>query len=321
MKRLILTLLIISVGFYSCSEDFNPFGDFNEKYVLTCLVKSDTSFQIAYLSKSYFTNSTDPNDNLIDPSILNADVRLWVGDSVYLLCDSSIVRTDSSRYSSNVNFYFNRNVSINYNKRIEIEALLQNGKRLKATSQTPREIYFENESEVLVPPVNKNFIYVFWSSGGETTYYLPKLYFRYIKRENGIDSYHEIEIPLSYRITNNVSEPIFPVPSGSFTVAYNMNAVREALQLISTDDENKSSYFIYQKLKFKVITMDQHLTRYYSSTSKSFEDLTVRVNENDYTNIDGGLGIFASYFVKPYDKLRFDRNFIVAFGYNFINEN
>jgi len=49
--------------------------------------------------------------------------------------------------------------------------------------------------------------------------------------------------------------------------------------------------------------------------------LTVNANTSDFTNIDGGLGIFGSQTKKNYSTIKFLPDFIQSFGYNFIFDN
>jgi len=317
----LLMILLISVFFLSCEEDFSPFGDFREKYVLTCILRSDTTFQIATLSSSYFTGTINPDDNETDLAVKFADIRVWYEDSVYLFRDSSIVRVDTSRYTTQISFYFSNRFKITPNKPIEIEVLMQNGKRLKAASVTPKEVNFSNQSSVLIPPVTGNLINVILSNGSTGTFYQPKLYFRYQKRINNITTYHEMEIPSRYSVIDGIEEPVYPVPSNKQTLVYNMDVINKTMAYLSASEPEDVIFSIYENLIMKLVILDENLTRYVSSTSQSFDDLTVRVNENDYSNVEGGLGIFGSYIIKEYDRLRFRANFITSFGYNFIKEN
>lgn len=320
MKRLLLISYFLSFPFISCEDDFSPFGEFNEKYILTCILRGDTTYQTATLSSSYFTGTLDPDDNKLDPAIRFADVRIWYEDSVYVLEDTSLVRIDTSRYSTPLNFYFTNRFKVSYNKPIEIEVLLQNGRRLKASSLTPKDILFSNNNSILVPPVDGNVINVFWSNGSTGAFYLPKLFFRYRINTDNVITEHETEIPHFYSMVNGTESPVYTTASNRMAIIYNIETITKTLESISASNEN-SIISVYEKLSLRISVMDENLTRYVSTTSQSFDDLTVRVNENDYTNVEGGLGIFGSYINKNYDKLKFQPQYIQSFGYKFIYEN
>ena len=129
------------------------------------------------------------------------------------------------------------------------------------------------------------------------------------------------EIPVKYIQRGDEFEAVFPDPDNASTIVYSMDAVTRALNEISDGDANKQNYSVYEFPVFDLIALDLPSSRYVSSTGQSFDDLTVSVNVSDYTNIEGGLGIFGSYTKKNYDRVRFFRDYIESFGYNFIQEN
>jgi len=321
MIRILILLAASVLFFYSCDEDFNPYAEYKESYALTCILKSDSAFQVVTLSHSYPPGEFNSGNSAVDPSIIGADIRIWYGDSVYVFKDSSITRTDTSRYSTPFRFYYNNRFTVRTNKSIEIEVLLQNGRRLKANSTTPGEIFFQDESTVLVPPVNKNIVQFYWNPLSEGILYSSKFEFRYRQLINGQHVEKVKEIPVRYVRRGDEFEAVFPGPDNASAIVYSMDAVTRALNEISDGDANKQNYSVYEFPVFDLIAFDLPSSRYISSTGQSFDDLTVSVNVADYTNIDGGLGIFGSYTRKDYDRVRFFKEYIESFGYNFIQEN
>jgi len=85
--------------FYSCNENLNPYGEFKDQYVLSCVVRADTSFQVAYLTNNYVTQDFNAYSNTVDPAIKNATIRIWNGDdTVAIMRDTSIARPAGSSY-------------------------------------------------------------------------------------------------------------------------------------------------------------------------------------------------------------------------------
>lgn len=319
-KIILISAFLLGLSFFSCEEDFSPYGEFRENYILTCVLRSDTAYQTATLSRSYFTGTNDPYDNEIDPSIRFADVRVWYEDSVYVLHDSTTVRIDTSRYKTPESFYVTNRFKVEQNKPIEIEVLLQNGRRLKASSVTPREILFSNQSEVLVPPVNTNKINIVWGNGNPHGFYLPKLQIRYSVRIGNSTTFHRLEVPLRYEIQDGDEVPVYPTPSNKVTIMYDKDVVSKTLTELRESASEDMLISVYAKISMRVAILDENLSRYASSVSHTFDDLTVRVNELDYSNVEGGYGIFGSYIIKDYERLRFQQNFIESFGLRFVNE-
>ena len=83
---------------------------------------------------------------------------------------------------------------------------------------------------------------------------------------------------------------------------------------ISEGDPDKNNYSILVNNPIKVYSLDGNLERYYSSTTQD-NNFTVRLDENDFSNITGGFGVFGSYVIKDYN-LRFTPEFITELGYN-----
>jgi len=317
IKHLLLLLILVFVSL-SCDENFNPFGDYKERYILTCLLDGNTNFQVATLSKSYFTGSFNPYDNTTDPSLVGAQIRVWYTDSVYLFKDSTMERQDTSRYKTPYKFYFTDKVKPTSGKTLEIEALLPSGKRLRSTTVAPNDISFSNQNPTVIPLVNTNYLNFSWQAQSSYNFYDIRILVTYYKNENGTNIKYVKEIPIAYKTNGGIDSPIYPSAARQTNVSYPMEVLTEFLESISAGDENKSNYTIEIKPKVQVLVMDEGLSRYYSSTSQSLNDLSVRLDENDYTNIEGGYGIFGIYLIKDYTAISFIASYIQSFGYNVV---
>jgi hypothetical protein len=314
MKRIkLLLIVILFFTFISCEEDFNPYGDYQEKFAFTCILKNDDNLQTATLFKSYLT----PPD---DPAVTGADVRVWYNDSVFVFKDSSVARTDTSRYTSPFRFYYNKEFSVGTEKPIELEVLLPNGKRLRSSSVTPKTITFDNESAAVIPS-STDILYFEWNAFSTGTYFSTKMIIRYKQNVNGEIFEKTKVVPLDYVEVNGESTPVFPSPISVPITIYHQDAINKALQEISAGDPNKHNYYILQKVDFIVTAYDAPLSKYMSSIGGSIDDLTVSVDVPDYSNIEGGFGLFGSYSRKKYTRLRILEDYVESFGYNFIVEN
>ena len=314
-------LILISLLFISCEEDFNPYGDYFERFAFTCILKSDQQYQTATLFRSYRPDGYDPSTYTEDPSVIGADIRVWYNDSVFVFRDTSEVRIDTSRYKTPFRYYYNNKFSVGNRKTIELEVLLPNGKRLRSSSVTPGQISFDDQSDALIPAGTSQIIQIQWNTLEEGTYFAPRMVIRYKQNINGEIVDKTKEIPTKYINQDNTLVPFFPQPSASATVIYELEAISKALEEISEGDPNKQNFSIYQRVAFSTAALDLPTSRYVSSTSGSIDDLTVNVDVSDYTNIEGGFGLFGSYSSRSYTRLRFVKDYIESFGYNFIVEN
>ncbi len=321
MKYLkLLHIAFIGFLFLSCEEDFNPYGDYSERFAFTCILKSDQNYQSATLFRSYRPDGYDPLTYTEDPSVIGADIRVWYSDTVFVFRDSSVARTDTSRYKTPFSFYYNDKFFVGSRKTIELEVLLPNGKRLRSFSVTPGQISFDDQSDALIPAGSKTSIQVMWNPLDDGTFFSPRMAIRYKQNINGEIVSKLKDVPKKYVSQGNNLVPVYPPPSASATVVYELEAITKALEEISQGDPNKQNYSVYQKVLFTTAAFDQPTSRYVSSTGENIDDLTVSVDVADYTNIEGGFGLFGSYSLKNYTRLRFMENYIESFGYNFIIE-
>ncbi|NWF90326.1 MAG: DUF4249 family protein [Ignavibacteriaceae bacterium] len=316
MKKTIF-LLTMGMIFWSCEEDFNPYGEFKEKFILNCVLRGDSTFQLASLTKSYNPSTFNPNVVSEDASIYGADVRVRIGDSVYIFSDSIVNRADTTRYKTPFHFYFHDYIDLPANKDLELEVLLPSGQRLTSLTKTPQKVQFDQRSEDVISEDSPNFLQFFWNISFTGQYFAPRLIFKYSKTNNGSTQVMIKEVPISDLFEGGLAEHTISVQS---TLNVEMQSIRKALEEISAGDPNKANYTIYESALVQVLAFDQNLSRYYSTTNGSLDDLTVRIDEKDYSNINGGYGIFASYIKGEY-KIKFLSSFIQSFGYKILISN
>lgn len=319
MNKLLIIILFGIISF-SCQEDFNPYGEFKEKYIFNCILRGDSQVQIAALSKS--RNPEKFNSELIteDASIRGADIRILAGDSVYIFRDSVIDRTDTSRYKTPFKFYYNNYFSLPANKEIGAEILLPNGRRITSSSKTPFKVQFDQKSEDVISDQSPGILQFFWNISFTGQYFAPRMVVTYTKNVDGTNYLMEKEIPYTYSSEGNNEIPIFPPISLQSILGIERQAITKALNEISQGDPNKENYTIHEFATVQILAFDQNLSKYYSTTNGSLDDLTVRIDEKDFTNINGGYGIFASYLKGEY-KVKFLPAYIQSFGYKILIAN
>lgn len=297
----------------SCEEDFNPKGEVTDKYILNCIIRGDTTVQTAFLSKNYAVDGYDPLTNKADPSVRNAVIKVWEGDSVYIFKEGTFTRSDSSRYGS-TGYCYNTKYSPNVNKTIEIEAVLPNGKKLKGSSKVPSKIFINYSlTDTLCPPAGKNNVFTAWISDETSVMFLPLFKIIYFKNVNGTDVRYEKPIPIGYKNKDGKDIAIYPKGIFNLSYAYDMEAINRAMREISEGDPNKDRYKILS-LMVEITVLDRNLSAFYSAGHLQSDGYSITVDQADFTNITGGLGIFGSY-IKRVTSIRISRDYIMSFGY------
>lgn len=308
-----ITLLITAIiAVTSCEENFSPVVEYDQTYALSCIIRGDTTLQVATLFSSY---DLENGDAFANPAYEGAEIRLWYKDTVYWFKDSSIAYPKYK--DSRLKFYYLDNfLPLEDGEPLEIEAMLKGGKRLKGKCFTPTKLLFDTgESSKIIPPVNTSGVNFLWYTMDEVSgYFVGRLIIKYFQNVNGEYQLKRKTVPIKYYNDNGKSTPIYPSPSKSASLIYDSSAVTQALKEISEGDMNKSNYKIIDNAVFEVLALEENASRYYSSTLED-NSFTVNVNELDYTNIEGGFGVFGSINQEKY-TLKITPDYIMSFGYD-----
>jgi hypothetical protein len=329
MKKIVIPLLISSIVLISCEDQVNPKTDLKDITVLNCIIRGDTSVQTATLSHSYSVSGFDPYENKTDPCIKGADIKIYYNNSAYALKDTSITRVDTGRYNTPFNFYYSNNLAFINSGPISITAILPNRDILHASSFfiDPGDLYIEYK---YTSPSGVQF-YLPMNSQGDATYkftwgflhnveYSENIYFStemiiyYYVLNNGQKVKYSKRVPLYYASTLG-NKPIFPeIQKDINYVVYDTAAIRKSLDDISLNDPQKSNYII-EKAVLRILLLDENLAAYYSAQKTFLDEFSIRINQPDFTNITGGVGVFGVYTVKSQDLYFYD-NYIQSLGYS-----
>lgn len=317
MKKIALILFIVisALLFYACNNTFDPNAPFRERYVLSGIMRNDTSLQIVTLSKSYQPgDGYNPFTNTKDPAVIGAQVNLWYRDTLYPMRDTTIVRQDTSRYEDSVHCYYVNNLMPQQNEYVEIQAVMPNGILLKSSTKLPEVdpgSFFNKFDDKSVPPPDpsKNDITVEWASMPNTIY-LPRIYITYYVKNSSVKK--EWPVPLFYDTENGKQVPIYPTQTKTNFVSISMATITQALNEIPQGDYKKN--FSIGGFDVEVTVYDPYLSTYYFSLQTGADSYTVRLDAPDFSNVQGGYGIFCSYAKTDY-HIRFTYDYLLAQGF------
>ena len=313
--------VILFIFFESCKDDFSINAPYEDVYTLNCILRNDYPIQYAIISKNVYTENGAPSaQNNIDQNIRGANIKIYYNDSVFIMRDTTIQLADSGNIVQ-VNCYYTTNLSIQPGKFISIEAAVPDGKILKSITQVP-DIYYDFAANFPLYyggyPIVPEYAWSFSDDKGRNNNILsyPQLEIYYEKYEGGTYIEKKTLVPLSYYPYIGESRMLFS--SGVELSVYNycyssVESINKTMQEISGDDPNKKNYKI-TKVLFNVFSLDADLSRYYSAYNTYIESFTIKLRQTDYSNIEGGKGIFGAVY-KFSLPLSIDRIYIQSFGY------
>jgi hypothetical protein len=314
MRTLLKTILLIitAVYFYSCEEDFNLKTDYKPRYALNCIIRADTTLHMATITKSYMVDGFDPNVYSEDPFISGADIRMWEKDNVFFFTDTLIPRKDTSRFHSMQKVYIINNYRPAENEFLEIKAILDNGKILSANTVIPKKVKWDTSSTVILPGDITDEFSVRWTKNNNIGWFLVRLQIRY--RNDGINS-PLLSAPVPVRFDGE--SPVYPAATKNLGVSFKFSAFEKAMRDLSAGQPDKSKIII-QGILVELLILDDNLSKYFSNQNGFMDDFTIRVDQNDYSNIEGGFGIFGSY-LKQIGGIQIQKEYSRSLGYGVPN--
>ncbi|MFC2082247.1 hypothetical protein ACFLR4_02060 [Bacteroidota bacterium] len=322
--RFIAILVIIT--FTSCDESFSPKTDLREEYLLTCLINCTSDYQTATITKAFDVEGFDPSSNTTELSLAGAYIRIWYQDTVFVMQDSTL-DDDELVNGNKKHFYYLENFQPGYNEVLELEAILPNGRKLKSTTITPKVTpnqYFFGRGDAIIPPADFNEVaeefVMIWEVREDPgpALFIPRLFIDYSVNRDGEEVDEIIEIPLEYVLIGDNYEPVYPPGTTQTMMRFKTSAINRTMEKISEGDPNKQNYSIkHGFIYFSVL--DENLSAFYGALQIQSDGFTVRVDAPEYTNVEGGYGIFGTYFEK-FVNVTIGKYYAESYGYKYVVE-
>ncbi len=313
MKKIVnlFTLLIVLIT-VSCENNVSPTEQYKEKYIFYSILNSDADKQFAMIVKSSGSMSEGSQ------YVKGAEISMYWDNSAAFFRDSVFTYFGKEILDPAQSTYYIRNFNFPLNKKIEIEVLLPNGKRLLSETTTPDTASFPKNFNPIIPVEESNLITFTWVPEDKNLYVVPKLTFVYYRKINGVFTLQgELEVPITYYERNTVFTPIYPLPQKQTAITYEKAALTRKIASISKGEPNSNDFAVGVFAKFSLQIYDRNLSSYFSSTNQQVGGYQVSLEQSEFTNIKGGFGLFGSY-VTQVKKMILDEDYLKQFGYSIL---
>ncbi|MFH1197516.1 MAG: DUF4249 family protein [bacterium] len=309
--------MILALGFFvlliSCEEDFEVKSELEQGYVLTCIIRGDSNYHVATLSRTYNQFGITPWQDATDKAIKGAKIILNQRNIEYEFLEGFKARKDTARYKFPVSYYYLENFEPEREQIIEITAELEGGTVLKAETQIPKSPTFNlSESDTKIPSEDESEILVFWDYDFVDILFDPRINIIYYKKEAGEFVQHIKQVPLGFQSIDGTEVEYYSSPTFQHSVEFNISVFDKAMKEISGDDPDKENYYISNTF-IQLYTYDKNLSSYFI-TSNYLDPYSIRLDEIDGSNVDGGYGIFGSFLYQEYE-MSITASYIRSFGY------
>lgn len=306
MKKIIY-LFLSSLIFISCEENFAPKTDFVEKLSINCIVRGDSATHIATLLRSYDVESFNPLSNDSSTFIKGADIKIEHKGNIYVFRDT-IIASQNKRYGDSINAYVVNFRPATFDS-VKITANYNN-KALTSSLKIPAAVFVENDPHSIGIGTLEE-LRLKWKQRDPGLLYYPRMTLYYKKRDDPAKQL-QINVPVGFITKNGNEIPFYAQPTRGSTLTYTYDIIKWAIEQAVNNDLDRANYKI-DRLSFELMLIDQFLSSYYTSANGYLDNLSIRLDEANYSNISGGFGIFGSYIVVR-KTITFTSGFLVGVG-------
>jgi hypothetical protein len=294
-----------------CNQPFEPKAEFQRKLVIYSILYSDRTTQLARVYTNYDVQGFDPYTNTTDPQIGNALVSISSGSNIYLLNDTTFQRPDQNRYKTRILSYSCQHFPVGngqtYNLRVESAGL-----PIAASSVTIPARGFLGLNDGLNYLLNPNErsgkpFFLAGHFGDGAVGFVLRFYVEYESFESGSWIQGRQEVPNSYikGITQDSASTLYPGIQPILNVEFTQQFSADGYFAVRKDIYSRypEGYVRLKRARFVLLQLERQLYNYYKTTN-GFEDVgSIRTDQPEYSNINGGFGIFGGCSV---DSLVYD---------------
>lgn len=304
----LIACCLIVLSFSGCDDSIHANAPFHARMVIYSILNSESDSQFVRIYSTYNPRGNDPFNHPDEQTVTDATVLVTGPTETYSFQFKTIPRPDSSRYKSPIGVY----VAHPFRPLPDEEYILlvSSPTMGEATAKTrvPGNGYINcltvNElySQHLPLYFGKS-IRALFSLNDRGKAQVVRFYLVYTTESNSQEQAYEV--PLVWKVVDpnrEIHQKVYDAPTlrTSPLSQRGQNMTQEKTYEFPT--YNESLYDIvhnnvnarFKRAVFKLIQFDNEWYRYYATIGLFQDRLGVRVERPEYTNIQGGWGVFGS---------------------------
>ena len=305
MKGSVVAIVLLVTLNSGCDDSVDPGDRFEPRMVIYGVLSSETSTQIIRVYSNYNPPDYDPAAQPADPVVRDAVVQISDGTQVFSFTDTVFARKDTSRYRDSIYAYVANGFRPESGKTYTLMVTSPTHGALSQTTTMPGNSVLQvfGHQSIANPWCNSAIpaiSYVLYPPGGG---YVARMLIEYEENYPGVTLTKYQEVPSMYMLI----DPLYSLYAVSYPGVQRKDS--PGAKSVSTQ-WSRANYITalgfvndfaynhkFKRAVFVVIQYNEAWYKYYQF-GRAFKDpLSIRLDEPDYTNIPGGLGLFAGYTV------------------------
>jgi hypothetical protein len=303
---------LILVVMSGCENSFDPKGPYQKQLVVYSILSNTSDSQYVRVFTTYNPSGFDPAEVTADTYVRKAAVTLADDSATYNLRDTTLVRVDKSRYTDDIGAYIAYPCKTRLGKTYRLSVASDQGNASATVGVPDAGLHNPNNTYIHKAPdkYGSEDISVTIKISSLARGYIVRVYLDYLVSVGANWIHKRDEIPTSVlsvtgqtvqydypkltRRLNEISQPYvtvtFPISVyNAFFIAIQNRYGVGGFQIVS------ATYFLTQ--------VEENLYKYYNLANGFQDPYSIRTDQPDFSNIQGGLGIFGAMTL---DSVRVD---------------
>jgi hypothetical protein len=303
-------IVFLFLTLWSCNQPFDPRAPYRDRLIVYSVLSNDRQQQFVRLFTTYDSDDFNPSSVTAENPVIGAMVVISpAGFGSIQGTDTVLSRPDTSRYRSPLNAYVFP-LQIQYGTVYTLAATTPLGAVGSVVRMPGQGFLAYTGVSVLRQPINSAGtaeIVITGALGQFASAFVVRMTLEYDVTDSTGTVSKSTEVPASFPTIQteeavplfDYSRPSYPVlqriGGNTFRAGFRNYAYIFALESIKNREAGKS--ITYRKAMFTLVQAEENLFKYFSVTNSFQDSLSIRLDQPQFTNINGGLGVFGAYAV------------------------
>jgi hypothetical protein len=302
-----IALCLIAILLLACNQPFDPRGDLDQKPVVFLVLSTDRDVQFVRVERSYMPEGYDPLAYTADNSLSNATVSISNGGMTMRLRDTTLPRSDTSRFkfplrayvgspfrpvyggSYNINIWTNGSETASKSIVVPMKPAL--GIDAVSLAVVDRPGGYDKDASILLSMIL-----------GKGAYgYRARMYVDYevLKGSEWVEERVEIPTAFASASRNDYSFVIYPQftrsSSNNHASGNHKNDVYSRTLTEVAYVKYGSTKIVFNRVVVQLLQVDRNLYGYYMTTHTYGDPHSIRLDEPVFLGVTGGVGLMGAY--------------------------
>lgn len=301
LRMLLALCCILSSG---CEEELNPKGPFLDAVVVFGVLSPGRADHIVRVATTYDPPAFDPLQHTSSNQIANATVTVEAGGDIVRLHDTTFARRDPGRYQDSIKAYVFSAPTLQRGTPYTLSVSAPGYATVTATTTPPStgilEIDLDSRPAITTPDVAREDLIIYAQPANDAEGHMVRIFLEYevVSQNPGVIQREEIPMVINdYQdcLTYQASYPQIRrrqnIAGRELWIFPFQNYARTILRILK---QYEGEMVRFPRTVIVLVQADEHLYKYYSLVGGFRDEFSIRVDEPNYTNIQGGLGVFGA---------------------------